>query len=120
MSPLMEKQAWYARCLAKLLTYAVEQGIPVRMGEAWRSPEEAARLASIGRGIILSLHRDRLAVDLLIGDDMDEEPYARLGAYWKTLDAEACWGGDFGPRRKGKQGPGVDRYHFSFSHGGRR
>lgn len=120
MSPLMEKQVRYARCLGKLLTYAAEQGIPVRMGECWRSPEEAQRLATIGRGIILSVHRDRLACDLLVGDDMDEEPYAVLGAYWTTLDPEAVWGGTFGPRRAGKQGPGSDRYHFSFAHGGRK
>lgn len=50
-------------------------------------------------GIRESTHRRALAIDLYILEggriSNDREKYAQLGAYWKGLDPELRWGGDF-------------------------
>lgn len=68
-----------------------------------------------GNGVRNSLHTIRLAIDLQLferanGRWMTEvEPYRALGAYWKSLGPDYCWGGDFG-----------DTPHYSISHEGVR
>jgi hypothetical protein len=61
---LREKQYKFSNMVARLLLKAEELGYTVSLGEAYRSREEAARLASLGKGIKTSLHCSRLAVDL--------------------------------------------------------
>lgn len=100
--------------IAKLVTYAYAQGYELTFGEAWRSTATARLYAEQGKGIANSLHCDRLAVDFNLFKDgvyiTEPAAYAALGAYWKTLDADARWGGDFHT---------VDADHFSLSFGGR-
>jgi hypothetical protein len=85
-------------------------------------PLLAAKIRNNGRaanGIRASLHTKRLAIDLQLFRDgvwcggpqapRDIAPYAQLGAYWKTLGDDHCWGGDFG-----------DTPHYSISHDGAR
>ena len=65
-----------------------------------------------GGGIAHSVHMVRLAVDfnLFLPDGTfatHSEDYKTLGDYWKTLDPDARWGGDFG-----------DGNHFSFEDNG--
>lgn len=114
---LREKQSVFARYVAKLIQQADALGYDVTLGEAWRSPEEAKRLAKAGLGIIGSLHEQRLAIDLLLfkagiylTESTDYEP---LGQWWEAQSGDGircAWGGRF---------TRADGNHFSFAHGGK-
>lgn len=112
---LSKKQQKFSVLVAKLILWANEKGYGVTFGEAYRSPAQAAINAANGTGIANSLHIKRLAVDLNLFIDgeyqSDSAAYTSLGDYWKTLDPECAWGGDF---RK------PDGNHFSLSHEGVR
>jgi hypothetical protein len=110
---LNKKQARFTECLGELLTYATATGQYVILAEAYRTPEQAAIYAKQGKGIKNSVHTKKLAVDLFRYKDgsvtWDRDEYQKLGDYWKTLDPDARWGGDFRNR---------DAVHFSFTHNG--
>jgi hypothetical protein len=106
------KQAQYDFCDAAnlLITQARSLGFKPRLGEAWRSTEQALRDAEEGKGIVHSNHTIRLALDLLLDDAdgnylTDSSAYRPLGDWWKALDSRCCWGGDFSR---------PDGNHFSF------
>jgi hypothetical protein len=113
---LREKQSLFMRLLPRLLDKASELGIDVTAGELYRSPQEAARLASLGLGIKTSLHTQRLAIDLnpFVGGKYDPSGYSLtpLGHWWEAQsnpEYQCAWGGRF-------RDPG----HFSIAHGGRK
>lgn len=112
---LGEQQRRFLPLVAKLIEYAYAQGYELTAGELYRTPEQAALNAAKGSGIAHSLHTQRLAVDLQLFKDgvylTDPAAYRPLGDFWKALDAEACWGGDFKT---------VDADHFSLTFGGIR
>jgi hypothetical protein len=152
MSILTDKQAKFSRYYGWLMAKASELGFEVGQGEGWR-PEvmaliyamghegraalasylhaagnpEWAKLADAigdcGNGIIESLHRDRLAHDIIlrkpIGGLLGASSYGPLwweggaldplGLWWEGLDPDCCWGGRWG-----------DYLHFSITHDGRR
>jgi len=115
MSELRSKQERFASALAKLLARVETlSGCTVTLGEAYRFPWVAEELAGQGKGIVNSVHTLRLAVDLNLFVDgvyqADSRAYAALGAFWKSLDTDARWGGDFQKRPDGN--------HFSFQHNG--
>lgn len=116
MSDLSALQQRFLPLVAKLIDYAYTQGYTLTAGEMYRSPEQAALNAQHGTGIANSLHTLRLAVDLQLFKDglylTDAAAYAPLGAFWKTLDPDCAWGGDFTKL--------VDADHFSLSWGGIR
>ena len=116
VTSLGERQRVFVYLVAKLIQFAYDHGYELSFGEAYRSPQEAARLAAAGLGITNSLHTDRLAIDLNLFKDRKllerSEDYAALGTYWKTLHPLCSWGGDFTTRPDGN--------HFSVSYGGRR
>ena len=108
------KQQRFTVCVGHLLNYAHAKGYGLTFGDAFRDPRpfgefgEAKSYAHRN-----SVHKLRLAVDLnlfvegaYITDGM-HVAYQDLGAFWKTLDDAARWGGDF-----------RDANHFSFEHGG--
>jgi hypothetical protein len=99
--------------VAKLIQWTYEQGFELTAGELYRTPEQAAFNAVNGVGITHSLHTQRLAVDLQLFKDgvylTDPAAYRPLGEYWKTLDPDCCFGGDFKT---------VDADHFSLTFGG--
>lgn len=113
---LQDLQSEFSVCVAKLILYAAGQGYELTLGEAWRLPEQAALNAAAGTGIRLSLHGERLAIDLnlFIGGVFrtDSEAHAPLAKYWKTLHPLARWGGDFKPKPDGN--------HYSFEWQGRK
>lgn len=116
MISLREKQARFVLKVARLIQFAESMGYQLTFGEAYRSPEEAARLAKLGKGIKASLHTQRLAVDLNLfkgGVYLSKtSDYLELGTFWESLsepDLECAWGGRF-----------KDGNHFSVSHGGRK
>jgi len=110
---LGQKQRKFARLIGKLIEWVYANGYELTFGDAYRSPSQAAANAAAGTGIARSLHTQRLAIDLNLFVNGEyqtaSEAYAPLGAYWKTLDPECCWGGDFSK---------PDGNHFSFKHEG--
>lgn len=114
---LLKKQQLFSSRLSELITELnYEEAIYATFGEAWRSPETCEIYAKDGRGILHSLHPDRLAVDLnlFINDQpLAPEDYQIAGDMWKdksTPDAVCIWGGDFKDR--------PDVFHFSIEHNG--
>jgi hypothetical protein len=107
MSALQEQ---FAQSLAKLIQQAAAMGYGVTMGEAYRTPEQAALDAQHGTGIVNSLHIQRLAADLNVFKSgvwlTEGSQFADLGAWWKAQGSRYCWGQDF---------PRPDGNHFSIS-----
>jgi len=112
---LGQRQRRFLPLVAKLIDYAYAQGYELTVGEGYRTPEQAALNAQHGSGIANSLHTLRLAIDLQLFKDgiylTAPEPYQPLGEFWKNLDPDCAWGGDFKSR---------DANHFSLSWGGIR
>ena len=110
---LRAKQSLFVRLVADLVRHASDRGYELTFGEAYRSPEEAARLARARKGIVASLHTLRLAIDLNLFRDghylSSTESHRPLGEYWERLHAQCRWGGRFG-----------DGNHYSMTHGGRQ
>lgn len=113
---LLQRQQLFAQCLAELISWALGEGYFVTLGEVYRSPEEAKRLAGTGAGIVRSLHCDRLAADLNLfkaGRFLTKsEEYAAAGTQWKSIHPLCRWGGDFKTRPDGN--------HFSIEYDGRQ
>lgn len=115
MSTERDLQWKFASLTESLFAWAKAHEYKWRYGETWRTPEQAKWNAAHGLGIQNSLHRERLAIDLLFTDpegvDLDtKEGVEPIGAYWKSLDPDCRWGGDF---------PRLDIWHFSLAFGGR-
>jgi len=110
---LRQKQSLFVQLLTRLLVHLEDAGYEVTLGEAWRSPEEAARLAKANKGIVKSLHCDRLAIDLNLFRKgiylRRTDDYAPMGEWWELQHPLCRWGGRFG-----------DGNHFSMEHGGRK
>lgn len=110
---LLEKQQTFSQNVAKLIQWAGEQGYGITLGEAWRTPEQAALNAKLGKGIAGSVHIQRLAIDLNLfsGNTFltSSEAHKPLGEYWKTLHTLNRWGGDWN-----------DGNHYSMEHEGRK
>lgn len=106
---LRQKQSRFAQMVADLIIQAAAMGYEVTLGEAYRSPEEAQRLASAGRGIVNSLHTQRLAIDLNLFKNGNflatSDAHKPLGEWWESKGG--TWGGRFG-----------DGNHYSLTHAG--
>lgn len=114
---LGDTQRTFTICIARLIVWVYEQpGWELTLGDAYRSPEEAERLAVEGKGIKDSLHTSRLAIDLNLFVNGEYQvlssAYLPLGEHWKTLHPLARWGGDFHTRPDGN--------HFSFTWAGKQ
>jgi len=113
---LRQKQSRFASLVPRLIDFAIASGYEIVIGEVYRSPEEAKRLAALGLGSLKSLHISKLAIDLLLFKDgkylTKTEDYAHVGLYWEELSngtIDTVWGGAFG-----------DGNHFSIAHEGRK
>lgn len=116
MSQLLEKQQTFCLLVARLIDHAFRNGYKFKFGEAYRSPEEAERLAKLGIGIKDSNHCKDLAIDLPAFKDGKyltmTEDYKELGDYWESLSTpgfQCRWGGHFHDSH-GK--PKPDGNHF--------
>ena len=111
---LREKQSLFVRLVSALIREADARGYELTFGEAYRSSEEAARLAKAGKGIVNSLHLSRLAIDLNLfkgGRYLSSTAAHRpLGEWWETQHELCRWGGRF--KRS-------DGNHYSLAHGDR-
>lgn len=112
---LSEKQRRFTELVGKLILWAYENGFELTFGDAFRSQAQAQANAQAGIGISNSLHTKRLAVDFNLFVEgvyqTASSEYGPLGAYWKSLDPDCRWGGDFAS---------ADGNHFSFTHEGVR
>lgn len=111
---LGEKQRLFARLAGELITHIYSMGYEVTFGECWRPPETAALYAKEKKGIINSLHCDRLAIDLNLFKDgkflTTTEDWKAFGEWWEAkIPGTTTWGGRF-----------KDANHFSFMDGGRK
>lgn len=110
---LRQKQSFFVALVAELIQEAHRQGFELTFGEAYRSPEEAARLAAAGKGIAKSLHTIRLAIDLNLfraGVYLSStESHRPLGEWWERQHPLCRWGGRFN-----------DGNHYSLEHEGRQ
>ena len=97
---LQQRQSLFAWNISKLIDFINNSSHKVTFAEAWRSPEQAALYAKEGKGIVHSLHIERLAIDLNLFDDSgkyltEKSDYERFGAYWESLNPYNRWGGNF-------------------------
>ena len=111
---LRQKQSLFAKQAARLILKAYALGYEVTLGEALRSPAQAAANAASGIGIANSLHCLKLAVDLNLFLDgkylSSSESHRPLGEWWEVQHELARWGGRFSR---------PDGNHYSFAHNGR-
>jgi hypothetical protein len=96
---LREQRCKFGRLLPRLLDKAIELGYEVAPEEIMRSQSQAAANAATGAGVSNSLHLLGLAVDLnlyLEGTYItDGTGHSDRGGFWKSLDGDCRWGGDF-------------------------
>lgn len=108
MATLREKQSRFARYLGLLIDFAYSlPGVELTLGEGHND-------AKVGH-MAGSLHYIRLAQDinLFVGGRYirgHHEVWHKLGNYWKHLDPQCAWGGDFSSK---------DYNHFSLKHNGK-
>lgn len=107
MGKLHDAQATFTSMVAELIKQAQKLGFTPVL-------DYARRCRECPIGSQNSLHRDRLAVDLLLfrnGEYLKATyHYEDLGLWWEELGG--CWGGRFKPR--------ADGNHFSLEYNGRR
>ncbi len=106
---LGEAQEDWTIAWAHLVIFAYSKGWSIRSKELLRTPYQAKEYARLGKGILNSVHRKGLAIDIALSINgavtWDVEKYRVLGTKWKKLHPLSRWGGDF---------PGRDAVHFSF------
>lgn len=114
MTELLQKQQMLTVLMARLILFAKTRGYDTVFGQAKRTQAEANANAKSGSGISNSLHLLSLAVDLLLFKDekylTNSDDYKFLGDFWKLLDPDCRWGGDF---KDAKGHPKPDGNHFS-------
>lgn len=103
---LYQEQSQFTRDVALLLDCILASGLYCTLGEAYRTPEQAALDAKRGIGIVRSLHTQRLAIDLNLFDKNGKfldssDSHAPFGKYWESLDSKNRWGGNFSTMKDG-------------------
>lgn len=100
-----EKQSLFAGFSSRLILHAQEIGYMVTYGETYRTIEQQGLHFAHGLTKTLkSKHTDRLAIDLNFFKDGEyinalksaNEILKDIGDYWKSLNSECVWGGDWG------------------------
>ncbi len=95
---LGEAQRKFPTMVAKLISWAYENGYELTLGDAYRDPRVFGPMGErMGYGEACSAHKQRLAIDLNLFRDGKyltlTSDHAPLGAYWQRLGG--TWGGDF-------------------------
>ena len=103
---LSEQQQLFAKDVAKLINFIFNQGYSCTLGEAFRTHEQAAIYAKEGKGIVDSLHCQRLAIDLNLFDKdgnylSESKDYERFGIFWTSINPLNEWGGHWKIRADG-------------------
>lgn len=100
MGQLLEKQQTLAMMLAKLLVEMKSKGFDPVISDAYRNPMVFGPIGTrIGYGHPKSAHKRKLAIDIDLFKDgqylISTEHHRQFGEFWKSLDPDARWGGDF-------------------------
>lgn len=105
---LSQRQQLFAKYVGLLIKEIYSRGYSCTLGEAFRTPEQAEIYAKEGKGIVDSLHCQRLAIDINLfspnGTYLTNTPdYEVFGRFWENLraDQELRWGGRFKDRPDG-------------------
>lgn len=112
---LREKQSRFAFCLGKLITFVYAKGWELTMSEGYVGDTDGRDGDHDGPHKKRGSHYNRMGQDLnlFIGGkliaDGGHPAWREIGDYWKRLDKDARWGGDFASR---------DSNHISFLHDG--
>ncbi len=110
---LGKKQELFTTLYWRLLQHIEEAGYQVRVGETWRSKAAAEDNARRGVGIINSVHRLKLAVDLNLFKNgvylTSSDDHQAFGTWWEDQHKLCRWGGRFKNR---------DGNHYSLEHNG--
>lgn len=109
MGALLDKQIKFAGLVSQLIARAFELGYGLTLGDAYRDPR-------CPYGSEVSLHKERLAIDLNLFRRenghwrfcADTAAHRELGEWWEALDSECAWGGRFN-----------DGNHYALKHGNR-
>lgn len=101
---LSEKQRIFSRNFTTLLVWIHSHpGWGVTFAEAYRTEDQARINANKGVGIINSLHRKRLAIDLNFfingAYQTSTKAYTPIGKFWESLHPNNRWGGTFKDKR---------------------
>ena len=92
-------QRAFALDVALLILFINRSGYDCTGGEWHRTKEQAEWNAKKGIGIVNSLHRERIAIDLNLFKDGDylesTEDHRLFGTFWESLDPLNRWGGRF-------------------------
>lgn len=93
-----------------LLRLAADQGIQLKIVQAYRTPQQQQALMDSGRGVtnagaLLSYHNHRLAVDVVPVDYLPLPDWNPAGDLWPTVGAIGKsvgleWGGDWPGRKR--------------------
>lgn len=115
---LREQQSKFVYCIGLLIKFAYYRGYALTLGEgklyATRKGWLQGKLQSFRDAVhkLGGKHYDGLAIDFnLFVDDLlirngSHPAWQDMGRYWKSLDNDATWGGDFAD---------VDSNHFSWN-----
>ena len=107
---LSQKQRRFSWLVSCLIDWAYKNGYEIVLGEAYRTRDQQEIYVKQGKSKTMkSKHLKCLALDInLFKDDnylTETADYKPLGDYWKSLDPECIWGGDWG----------WDGCHFQFT-----
>lgn len=93
---LGQEQEAFSRNVVSLLSHAFALGYQVRLGEAFRTPEQQAIYVKTGRSKTMnSNHLRKCAIDLHFTKDGVLCYPQELGDYWERLDRKNSWGGNW-------------------------
>ena len=109
MSELGNKRKKFTKFLVLLLTNMLNAGYKPMIGKDGLKHKDG------------SLHFEGLAEDIDLCDSTGNyltstEDHKRFGEFWKSLDPDCRWGGDF---KDDKGDPKPDGNHYSITYGGR-
>lgn len=97
---LGQNQEKFTQDLVKLLSYLIDNGYTIRLGEVERTQAQQEIYIKIGRSKTAnSMHLKRCAADLHIfknGEWLQSKTQLQsIGDYWESLDENNKWGGNF-------------------------
>ncbi|MCK5563702.1 MAG: M15 family metallopeptidase [Planctomycetes bacterium] len=115
---LSERQQTFSIMVAKLIFFALQEGMALTFGEAFRTKEQQTLHLKSGKSRVRrSKHQARLAVDFNLFIDgkyvRGKEKYRAIGEKWEELGGR--WGGRFGVAQdEYKTKVGWDAGHFEY------
>ena len=98
---VVDNQWKFLQDISSLIAFAYSKDYMLTAGEAYRTQYQQDKYLDDDKtAVSTSQHQKRLAMDfnLFVNDEVqwsDCKEWQALGMYWKTLDDNNRWGGDF-------------------------